>query len=130
MKNTSILSGLSNGNRTDLSAGIITNSDAVLLLLHSLGGTARTRDLKALLNQWRGPRSYGYLFQNYEPGWSNGYGFVGRTFEQATTQITEWGFEDFGRRWTRRNYYYTLRRGTVAISAEGFRRLGELGKDT
>ena len=122
MKNTSILAGLTNGNRTDLSKGVITNSDAVLLLLfHTFGGIARTRDLRTHLNNWRGPRSYGYLFQNYQPGWSTGYGFVGRTFEQSTTRI------DTLYPYDRRNFYYTVRRGTVAISAEGFRRLEELG---
>ena len=121
MINGSILSGLSNGNRTDLASGRVTHADAVLLLLSSNGGKARTGHIREALREWSGSsKSFGYLFQNYEPGWSTGYGFVGRTFEQATTRIdTLWPYN-------RRNFYYRTQRGTVAISAEGFRRLAEL----
>lgn len=121
MINASILSGLSNGNRTDLFNGKVTNADAVLLLLSANGGKARTGHIREALREWSGSsKSYGYLFQNYEPGWSTGYGFVGRTFEQPTTLI------DGPSPYSRRNFYYRTQRGTVAISAEGFRRLAEI----
>ena len=121
MDNITILSGLTNGNRTDLFNNKVTNADAVLLLLSANGGKAKTRDLRQALRTWsNSSKSFGYLFQNYEPGWSTGYGFVGRTFEQATTEI------DGPYPYNRRNFYYRTQRGTVAISAEGFRRLAEL----
>ena len=126
MINAQILSGLRNGQNTDLSAGTIRNADAVLLLLHSSGGMGRSADLKAALRTWGGEQSYGYLFQSHCP--SSGYGFVGTSFEQASNRVYHYASEHGDSHYSvRRTYYYRLARGNFAISAEGYKRLNELG---
>lgn len=127
------LRGLRNGQNTDLAKGTIRNADAVLLLLHANGGTARTGLLKSALVAWRPGPSYGYLFQYASPHSDAGYGFVGSRFDQAYTKVGHAGSfrgaGDFTARHEslRRNFYYRVRTGVVAISAEGLRRLAELG---
>lgn len=124
--NAQILSGLRNGQNTDLSSCVIRNADAVLLLLHSSGGMGRSGDLKAALRSWRGCRSYGYLFQSHCP--STGYGFVGTSFEQATNRVYHYASDHGDSHYSvRRTYYYRLARGNYAITAEGYKRLTELG---
>jgi hypothetical protein len=121
-----ILSGLMNGQDSDASKRTIRNADAVLLLLDAMGGVAEVRDLRAALKEWRPGRSYGYLFQSNFEG--SGYGFVGTSFHQTHNRIShapaKWG----GRchESDRRTYYFRQGRGVYAISAEGYRRLGEL----
>jgi hypothetical protein len=126
MMNAQILSGLRNGQNTDLSAGTIRNADAVLLLLHSAGGMGRSDDLKAALRAWGGDLSYSYLFQSHSP--SGGYGFVGTSFEQASNRVyhypSAYGDEHYS---VRRTYYYRVARGNYAVSSEGYKRLNELG---
>lgn len=121
-----VLSGLRNGQNTDLARGRVRNADAVLLLLNSCGGSARVGDLKAALKAWRPDRVYSYLFQL-----SPDYGFLGGSFEQATSTVEHYPSRGRGKwAWhesTRRTYYYRLARGVVAISLEGYRRLAELG---
>lgn len=132
MMNAQLLAGLRNGQNTDLGAGTIRNADAVLLLLNSAGGVARTRDLKDALRQWRPGLSFGYLFQFQPTYGTSGYGFLGSNFHQASTVVYHnptYSIPDRGEghESIRRNYYYRTARGTVAISAEGYRRLTELG---
>lgn len=123
MMDTQPLAGLSHSFVTDLPAGTVRNADAVLLLLHAAGGTGRSTAVKATLRKWRGEDlSFGYLFQSHYP--TTGYGFVGRNFEQASNRVHH---VDTGRDSTRRTYYYRLARGHYAVSAEGYRRLAELG---
>ena len=123
----SILRGFKNGQNTDLDKGTIRNADAVLLLLNEAGGTARVGELRAALRAWRPNRHFNYLFQMYSG--SGGYGFAGSNFASATTRVYHYGtgFGDKGHESDRRTYYYRSGRGTYAITAEGFRRLAELG---
>ncbi len=126
MMNAQILSGLRNGQNTDLSTGTIRNADAVLLLLHTHGGMGRSRDLKAALRFWRAGRSYSYLFQSHSA--TAGYGFVGASFEQGTNRVYhESSYYGDAHYSTRRTYYYRRSRGNYAITAEGYKRLAELG---
>jgi len=126
MMNAQILSGLRNGQNTDLSEGVIRNADAVLLLLHAHGGMGRSGDLKAALRFWRSGRSYGYLFQSHCT--TAGYGFVGTSFEQTSNRVYHEASDHGEAHYSdRRTYYYRLTRGNYAISAEGYIRLRELG---
>lgn len=126
MMNAQILDGLRNGQNTDFSKGTIRNADAVLLLLHSAGGIARSTDLKRVLREWVGPLSFGYLFQIYCD--SGGYGFAGESFSQSTNRVYHYGTGSKPDHYSiRRTYYYRMARGNYAISAEGYVRLRELG---
>jgi len=117
-----ILSGLRNDQKTDLSKGTIRNADAVLMLLHSAGGVARKGEIKKALQDWSGNnQTYCYLFKSY---WNETHGFVGNSFEQSSFQIFN---SSTSRYFTRRTYYYRTSRGKYSISAEGFKRLRELG---
>ena len=127
-----VLSGLANGQNTNLSKGTIRNADAVLLLLNEAGGMAYGRDLKAQLRDWRPGNSYGYLFQSHQPG--SGYGFMGTHFGQDHNVVSHqptvadpYMKKASYRTSVRRTYYYRSARGLYAISAEGYKRLGELG---
>lgn len=125
------LSGLTNGQNTDLNKGVIRNADAVLLLLNEAGGMAHGRDLKAALKEWRPGRVYNYLFQSHCHG--SGYGFCGTNIHTESYRVYHHpGFEEYGagtvgHESTRRTYYYRMARGLFAITAEGYRRLEELG---
>ena len=126
--NTSPLRGLSHSSRTNLSMGRISNHDATLLLLHSMGGKATSRALKAALNEWRPGLAFTYLFNTCPSG---GYGFVGKNFYSATNRVYHypngetWGRE--GCETDRRTYWYRSARGCYTLTAEGLRRLTELG---
>lgn len=125
-----VLAGLRNGQNTDLLGGTVRNADAVLLLLASRGGVATTKELRTSLQQWRPGLRFTYLFASR--GAFGGYGFCGPDFVTPSCQVYHYGqykgFEPGGHESTRRHYYYRLRRGTIAISAEGFKRLEELGR--
>lgn len=127
----SLLSGLRNGQNTDLHKGTIRNADAVLLLLNERGGSARGRDIKAALREWRPGLAFGYLFQSNFRG--SGYGFCGTSILTESYRIRHapsfesYGAGDDGHESTRRTYYYRVARGFFAITAEGYRRLEELG---
>ena len=134
----SILRGLVNGQNTNLSKGTIRNADAVLLLLNEAGGVAKVGYLQEQLRNWRPGLTYGYLFRsNYEGG---GYGFTGTSFLQSHNVVhhepsynemcKDDDLEDeptYGHNSIRRTYYYRSGRGIYAISAEGYKRLRELG---
>lgn len=126
MMNASPLAGLTHSSRTAISAGRINNADAVLLLLHSMGGNATSRALKAALNEWRPGPVFAYLFNTCPSG---GYGFVGANFYSATNRVyhapSTWGRE--GCETDRRTYWYRSAHGRYSITAEGLRRLTELG---
>lgn len=135
---SNILSGLTNGQNTNLSKGTIRNADAVLLLLNESGGVAKVGKLQSQLKAWRPGPTYGYLFRsNHEAG---GYGFMGTSFDQSHNVVhhepsydemcKDDNLEDdptYGHKSIRRTYYYRSGHGVYSISAEGFRRLEELG---
>lgn len=123
---TNLLAGLRNGQNTDLSKGTIRNADAVLLLLNSAGGMAKSRDLRAALRTWRPDLSFGYLFQM--PSHGSGYGFAGTAFTSSGTRVFHQpaDLDGDGHTSWRRQYYYRVRRGVYAITAEGYNRLQEL----
>lgn len=124
------LEGLVNGNVTDLKAGTIRNSDAVLLIIHAHSGVATKAEVMSILNAWRPGPSYGYLFQTESRG---SYGFIASSYEQSHNTVyhhphlTPNGNWKGGHMSRRRTYYYRKSRGVYALTAEGMTRLSELG---
>jgi hypothetical protein len=124
---STVLKGLSNGNVTSLDRGVIRNADAVLLLLKEAGGVARIRDLTAALRSWRPGLHFNYLFQKYSA--HGGYGFCGSSVASESTRVwhDDYSRPKGGHYSTRRTYYYRSAHGVYTITAEGYRRLAELG---
>lgn len=127
-----LLKTLRNGQNTNLTAGTIRNADALLLCLNARGGVALRRHLEADLRSWRPQLSFSSLFNG--TGASSGYGFVGRSFEQAHNEVYHEGYyrpdgtlAAESHTSLRRTYYYRSGHGIYSISAEGYKRLQELG---
>lgn len=127
-----LLKTMVNGQDTDWRKGTIRNADAVLLLLHSLGGMTARTNLVRSLREWRPGRSYGYLFQSASR--YGGYGFVGRDEDTTHNTVHHCGHVDWGGKRgskehdsCRRTYYYRVRPGVYALTLEGRKRLVELG---
>ena len=123
-----ILDGLKHSYVTHLETGLINNADAALLVLLEAGGVAATTDVRAALRTWRPGLHFTYLFHSHDP--SGGYGFTGTSFESINNRV--YHYHDFnsskdGHYSTRRTYWYRRSRGVVALTAEGIRRLREMG---
>ena len=128
------LRGLTHGFKTDLARRVVNNADAALIVLWEHGGLADLNELRSELQAWRPGRQFTYLFNKYDGG---GYGFVGQNFETASNAIWHaayvvWGPRGIerqvdGHHSVRRTYWYRRARGVYAITAEGLKRLGELG---
>jgi len=120
-----VLADLTHSTVTNLPAGRINNADACLLLLRELGGSATTGQLRAGLRAWRPNLEFNYLFNTCDTG---GYGFVGRDFLSTTNKVYHQGSNfSLGHVTHRRTYWYRFGRGKYIITAEGIRRLRELG---
>lgn len=128
---SNILDGLTNGNVTNLKAGTIRNSDAVLLIIHAYSGLATKGEILSILKAWRPEPCYSYLFQSASA--SGGYGFVADSYEQTHSNVYHHphiapnGTWKGGHTTRRRTYYYRKSRGVYALTAEGMARLTELG---
>lgn len=127
-----LLKTMVNGQDTDWQKGTIRNADAVLLLLHSLGGMTARTNLVRSLREWRPGHRYGYLFQSESH--YGGYGFVGRDEYSTHNTVHHSGHVDWdGKRGSkehkskRRTYYYRAQKGMYALTLEGLKRLVELG---
>ena len=121
-----ILRGLTHSFATNLSAGRINNADATLLVLESLGGVAKVGQILKVLRGWRPGLSFGYLFNTSAHG---GYGFVGGDFHTTHNRVYHFpGFVTEEHESDRRTYWYRSAHGTYTITAEGYRRLDELGR--
>ena len=141
--NTLTLSNVVHSSRTALNYNRVTNHDAALLILHKLGGTATSKEIKKHLQAWRGlqPRehvqgpwgnttrvetqdnlAFTYLFNTSQSG---GYGFVGKDVNSVSNQV--YHCNDHGECYTqRRTYWYRVKRGAYSLTTEGLLRLGEL----
>lgn len=121
-----ILRGFTHSYTTDLATGKINNADATLLVLKKLGGSAKVGVIRKALRKWRPNRSFGYLFNTCPSG---GYGFVGGTFLTTGNRVFHHPApsEPMGHFSNRRTYWYRSAHGTYSITAEGYRRLAEIG---
>lgn len=120
-----VLTDLTHSTVTNIPAGRINNADACLLLLRELGGSATTGQLRAGLRAWRPNLEFTYLFNTSDTG---GYGFVGGDFLSTHNEVYHQGSDfDNGHTSRRRTYWYRFGRGKYNITAEGIRRLCELG---
>jgi hypothetical protein len=123
------LRGLRLNNVTDLHDGRVNNRDMVVLLLGNRGGTSSRKDLLSALRTWRpgarGSLSYGYLFSTF-------YDQVAASFLEADRKVFHAGTWKADGQWpvghhsNRRMYWYRTGKGVYALTAEGYRRLGEL----
>jgi hypothetical protein len=141
--NTLTLSNVVHSFQTALNYSRVTNHDAALLILHKLGGTATSKEIKKHLQAWRGPETrmasknpmwcshpelplaFTYLFNTSQSG---GYGFVGKDVNSVSNKV--WHdpavYNGKGCYTQRRTFWYRVKRGTYALTTEGLRRLGEL----
>ena len=139
--NTITLSTITHSSHTALNYNRVTNHDAALLILHKLGGTATSKEIKKHLQAWRGlqPRwhwqgpwgnatrvetqdnlAFTYLFNTSQSG---GYGFVGKDVNSVSNQVYHYHGDCTTQR---RTYWYRVKRGTYSLTTEGLCRLGEL----
>jgi hypothetical protein len=122
--NTLTLSNVVHSSRTALNYSRVTNHDAALLILHKLGGTATSKEIKKHLQAWRTQDNlaFTYLFNTSAHG---GYGFVGKDVNSVSNQV--YHCSEHGDCYTqRRTYWYRVKNGTYRLTLEGFRRLAEL----
>lgn len=128
--NTLTLSNVVHSSRTALNYSRVTNHDAALLILHKLGGTATSKEIKKHLQAWRNATrvetqdnlAFTYLFNTSSYG---GYGFVGKDVNSVSNQV--YHYSDHDDCYTqRRTYWYRVKRGTYSLTTEGLLRLGEL----
>ena len=124
MTNQELL-GLRLNNVTDLNDGRVNNRDMVVLLLGNKDGTSTRKDLLTALRTWRPGVYYGYLFNTH-------YNQVATSFAEANRKVFHAGTWKADGQWpeghnsNRRMYWYRTGRGVYALTAEGYRRLGEL----
>ena len=140
----SVLLALRHGHHTNLAKGVINNRDACAFILWRLGPT-KMADLKAILNEWRGPSTnewnrgralaQTYLFNSSHAG---GYGCVAEEPMQRGWHMSNEGWSGIVRRkgttngrdiktFFRRTYWYRLAKGTYAPTVECAARMAELG---
>lgn len=115
------LSSLKHGLRTNLKKGIVNNHDAALLAMaESQEPIVKSRNISASLRAWRKNQSlhFRYIFNSQI---SASYGYVGSNIGSERHVIPTWTGTV-----TRRTYWYRVRKGHYAITAEGHRRLQEL----
>lgn len=115
------LANLTHGRKTDVKNGVINNRDATLLILAANGGVMSVNDVKILLRGWRPLEGhYGhelrfqYLFNAY-------YGIssdTDRDCEHAKTSMI--------RHYSSAAIFHRPKRGLVAISSYGRKRLADL----
>lgn len=121
-----ILLGLTHSFITNLSAGTINNADATLLILKTLGGVAKLSSIREALRQWRPGLRFNYLFQSLPTYGCGGYGFVGKDFHASHNKVNHQDPDGYHYS-NRRTYWYRSAHGVYSITAEGYRRLAELG---
>ena len=128
--NTLTLSNVVHSSRTALNYSRVTNHDAALLILHKLGGTATSKEIKKHLQAWRNATrvetqdnlAFTYLFNTSAHG---GYGFVGKDVNSVSNRV--YHYSEHGDCYTqRRTYWYRVKRGAYSLTTEGLLRLGEL----
>lgn len=129
MTTTLDLKSLQHNVLTNLKKNRINNRDAVVLLLGQHNGIAHRKVLRKALLDWRPGLHHSYLFNSY-------YNQVANNFAEASRRVYHEGhitWDESGEMYTRkghdsdrRMYWYRLDNGIYGLTAEGYRRLGEL----
>jgi hypothetical protein len=133
METVNILSKFTHSQHTNFNKFTLTNHDAALIVIASQC-VAKTKNVKAILRQWRNNNNtYEYLFNTSKYG---GYGFVGKDINSIEEKIgSSWDYWKHITDWTdtipyktsmRKTYWFRIKPGYYAPTLLGWSRFTQI----